>query len=69
MQIRSDTAFAGDAESDVLFDAGVRRNDADRHQRTARGLLRADSRRKFGEELLGAVRIDEADHGTLVASS
>ena len=62
VEVRRDALLARDPEAKVPLDVRARRHDAHRREGPVAHLLRANPRRKLGEQLLRAVRIDEADH-------
>lgn len=62
LEVRRDALLARDAEPEIRLDRRARRDDPDGHQRAVTRLLVANSRREVGQELVRAIRVDEADH-------
>ena len=63
LEVRGDALLARDPEAKVPLDVRARRDDPHRREGPVARLLRAHARRELGEQLLRAVRVDEADHG------
>jgi hypothetical protein len=62
LEVRGDALLARHPETQVRLDVGARHHHPHRRERSVARLLRPDAHRELGEELGGAVRVDEANH-------